>query len=242
MRIVKRINIFFFLFIITTHLFSLPSLCLHLSAFFPVHPYLKNQPVPRWWEIRILLIADGNYKVNDANSSYLGRYSFTLLWTGSMEINDDDFILYYENSELISFDAEEKRILPESTLTISTKDFRDKPFLDSIYILRKGEDLQFYFFVKGFLIPQNKSDRKFYLNLPSSEEKPKIPSEIIYNSFITKGSNLIFLEEKQIYIDSVEKKLSWEWNYQKWQTIQNTPVFFSNGHNVKFQFSIKPHF
>ncbi len=202
----------------------------------------KVQVIPLWWEIKILLVSDGSYTIKEQPSAYSGRYCFTILWTGCMEINDDDFLLYYENSELLSFEAEEKGTYPDSTRVVSTEDFKDKPSFHLNYILRKDEGLYFDFIVHGFRAPLNESKYKFYLNLPESEENPLEPSEIDYDSFISRGSNLIFLEEKKIHTETVEKKSSWEWNYQKWRLIEKVPVFFSNRHEVTIDISIKPHF
>ncbi len=211
------------------------------SAYCLLFPF-SDQALPLWWEIKILLISNGNYKVDEGNSSYSAHYAFTLLWTGCMEKDNGDYLLYYENSELISFEAEEKGIFPESTKIIRADDFHDKPSFKLNYILRKGENLHFDFFVKSFLIPKNKSEHKFHLDLPASEENSRHSSEINYNLFVSKGSNLIFLEEREIYLDTVEKKFAWKWKYQKQHPNPSMPVFFFNSHDVKVEVSIDPHF
>jgi len=227
---------FFFILLIFFH--SLTCFLAQNSAAFSS----SDQTTPLWWEIKILLVSDGDYKVTEGKSSYFGRYSFTIIWTGCMEKNDDDFILYYENSELLRFAAEERAMSPGAVRVLSAEEFVDKPSFDLNYILRKGESLYFDFIVNGFLTPQNNSQHKFYLNLPSSEEAAVHSPEINYDFFVSRGSNHIFLVEKDIYSDSVEKKSSWEWKYQKWHIIQNNPVFFSNSHQVKVEVLVKPHF
>jgi len=202
----------------------------------------SDQALPLWWEIKILLISNGNYKVDEGNSSYSAHYSFTLLWTGCMERDNGDYLLYYENSELISFEAEEKGIFPESTKIICTDDFQDKPSFKLNYILRKGENLHFDFFVKSFLIPKNESKRKYQLSLPASKENSRRSSEIDYNLYVSKGSNLIFLVEKGIYLDTVKKKFAWKWKYQKPHIPRSMLAFFSYSHDVKVEISIHPHF
>lgn len=202
----------------------------------------SDQPLPLWWEIRIILESEGNYKVNELKSSYSGHYSFTSLWKGYMERDNGDYLLYYEDTELIRFEAEEKGILPKSIQILSTEDFNDKPFFKLNYILRKDLYLHFDIIAKGFLIPQNKSENKFYLNLPASEENSRNSSEIDYNLFVYNGSNRIFLEEQEIYLKTVEEKFAWDWKYQRWHKIQNKPIFFNNSHKAKIKISIKPHF
>ena len=227
------------LILLLISLFTIP----HLLQ--PAHSFLfftSDQALPLWWEIKILLSSSGNYKIDEKNSSYSAHYSFTLLWTGCMEKDNGDYLLYYENSELISFEAEEKGRYPESTKIIYTDDFYDKPSFKLNYILRKGENLHFDFFVKSFLIPKNKSKRKYQLSLPASKESSRRSSEIDYNLYVTKGSNLIFLEEKGIFLDTVEKKFAWKWRHQKPRLPQSMPAFFSNSHDVKVEISIDPHF
>jgi len=230
----KKLLILFLICLLTSPSFLPPAQCLH-SPF-------SDQPLPLWWEIRILLTSDGNYKVDEEKSSYSAHYSFTLLWTGCMERDNGDYLLYYENSELISFEAGEEGIFPESIQIIPAEDFQDKPSFKLNYILKKGENLHFDFFVKSFLIPQNESEHKFYLNLPASEENSSHSSEINYDLFVSKGSNHIFLDEKEIYLATVERKFTWEWKYQKCYTIQSKSIFFSNSHDVKVKISIKPHY
>lgn len=232
--VAKKLFILFLIFLLTAPGFLPPAYSL-LSPF-------CDQALPLWWEIKILLISEGNYKVDEEKSSYSARYSFMLLWTGCMERDNGDYVLYYENSELLSFEAREKCVFPESVQIISAEDFRDKPSIKLNYILRKGENLHFDFIVKSFLIPQSKSVNKFYLNLPASEENSYHSSEIDYDSFVSKGSNLIFLDEKEIYLAAVEKKFAWEWKYQKWHITQNKPVSFFNTHDVEVKISLDPHF
>jgi hypothetical protein len=227
-------------------------LILLLISLFTVPPLLppaysllfppSDQALPLWWEIKILLISNGNYKVEERNSSYSAHFSFALLWTGCMEKDNGDYLLYYENSELVSFEAEEKGIFPESTKIISADDFHDKPSFKLNYILRKGENLHFDFFVKGFLIPKNESEHKFQLSLPASKENSHRSSDIDYNLFVSKGSNLIFLEEKEIYLNTVEKNFAWKWKHQKPLTPRSIVAFFSSSHDVKVKISIEPHF
>ena len=231
---VKKILIIFLICLFTSPSFLPPAQCLHSS--------LSDQPLPIWWDIKILLISDGDYKVNEGKSSYSALYSFTLLWTGCMERDNGDYLLYYENSELVNFEAREKGVSPESCQIMSADDFQDEPFFKLNYILRRGKNLHFDFIVKSFLIPQNKSEHKFYLNLPASEENSLHSSETDYNLFVSKGSNSISLREKDIYPANVEKKFAWEWKYKKWHMIPKNPVFFSNSHRVKVKVSIKPHF
>ena len=227
------------LILLLISLFAVP----HLLQ--PAYSFLlsaSDQAVPLWWEIEILLSSSGAYRIEESDSSYVADYCFELLWTGCMEKDNGDYLLYFENSEIISFYAEETGIYPEFTKIMKTDDFQDKPSFKLNYILRKGENLHFDFFVRSFLIPKNKSKRKYQLILPASKENSRRSSEIDYNSYITQGSNLIFLEEKEIYCDTVEKKFFWRWRYQKPQIPRSMPPYFHISHGVLVEISIEPHF
>ncbi len=195
-----------------------------------------------WWEIEVVITTDGEYKMEGGEKNYLGNYSFTILWTGTMERDNTDYILYHLNSEIVSWEAQEKAISPDSFKLLRAPDFADRPCFDLNYILRKDDDLHFDLAVQSFFVPQNDSEDKFYLNLPSSEENSQKFSEVNYNSFVSNGSNRISLEEKVIYLGPQEKIFSWTWKNARWLFKQERTVFISNSHKVKVNICIKPHY
>jgi hypothetical protein len=200
-----------------------------------------SQTNPLWWEIKLVLTAKGDYKLEEGRTSYLGNYSFTISWTGTMEKDDTDYLLYHSNCKLLEWEAQEGISQPEILKYLKTDDFADKPSFKLIYILKKGKYLHFNFTVEGFSVPQSESADRFYLCLPSSEENAQNVSEMDYNSFVSRGSNQIFFEEDKIFGGPAEKTFAWHWKNQKWQLFQNRTVFFSNRHQVKVNISIVPH-
>jgi hypothetical protein len=201
-----------------------------------------SQTSPLWWEIKLVLTAKGDYKVEESRTSYSGNYSFTISWTGTLEKDDVDYLLYHSNCKLLEWEAQEGVSQPESLKHLKTDDFVDKPSFKLIYILKKGEDLHFNFIVEGFSVPQSESADRFYLCLPSSAENAQNVSAIDYNSFVSKGSNQISFKEDKIYSGPAEKTFAWNWKNQKWQLLQSRTVFFSNRHQVRVNISIIPHF
>ncbi|UCC40448.1 MAG: hypothetical protein JSV96_03080 [Candidatus Aminicenantes bacterium] len=202
----------------------------------------SNKKTPLWWEVKVVLDSKGNYSVKEGLHSYPGNYSFIIVWTGFMEKDNGDFILYHEDFKLLHWEAQEISSNPEILSTLSTGNFSDKPFLNMNYILKKEENLYFDFSVNGFCIPQNESEYKFYLYLPVSEENSERFSEIDYDAFVFKGSNRIFLEEKKIYTKSAKKDFCWNWRYQGWQIGAEKSVFLSHIHEVKVEIFIIPRF
>lgn len=205
-------------------------------------PFLHLQTSPSWWEIKILLDSSGNYKIKQGKKSYVGQYSFNLIWTGCMEQDMEDYIIYHETSKLLKWNAQEKAKPPDSSPMLSEKDFSGKPHFDFHYMLRKGKDLHFNFQVESFYIPQNSANHKFYLYLPASKENTNYPSKFNYNSYVSQGSNSIYIKEEKMYLETIEKKYRWEWKFQKWLSHQKMPISFSNWHKVEVTLSIRPHY
>lgn len=224
----KKFSIVFLLFI-----FCIPS---------SIFPNSADQKTPLWWEIKIHLITDGEYKIEQKETSLLGNYSFTLLWTGCMETDDEDYIIYHEDCILLDWKASEKKVSNQFTHIKSTEDFKEKPTFHFNYILRNGENLHFDFNVQEFPVPQDKSISALNLCMPTSRIISESQPKFDYESFITKGSNNIFLEEKEIYVAPLKREFSWTWKQQKWSSQHTIPTRLTNLHKVKVKVSIEPRY
>jgi len=220
------------------HLITLPSSTWISSS--EIRPF-PGEDSTIWWEVRLLLITKGTYTVNEGQSSFPGSYSFAFLWTGCMERDNGDFLLYRENVSLLEWKAQETAFLPDNTLVLSPNEFPEKPSFNLNYILKKEKTLIIDFNVEGFHVPQYKSEHKFYLHLPISKEHSLQFSNIDYESFISFGSNHISLKEKEIYSKSIKKKFSWKWRYQNWPIAQKKHVYFTNKHEVEVEIYLTPH-
>lgn len=203
-------------------------------------PFPSRQFYPAWWEIRLLLTSNGKYTCKEAKKSYTGDYSFMLLWTGCMEQDMDDYLIYYENCALMEWKAHEKS--PDLLHFLTGSDFSGKPRFDFHYIFRRENDLHFDFRVESFYVPQNNSDHKFYLTLPASLENSRESSLFNYNDFVYQGSNNICIKEEKIYLDTIEKSYTWKWKCQKQLREEKKSVFFTNSHRVKVEVSLIPRY
>jgi hypothetical protein len=225
---------------------SLTLACLLLSPYILASTECINvssdKDGPAWWEVKLVLDSKGDYSVKEGSHFYPGSYSFSIVWTGFMEKDNGDFILYHKDFKLLHWEAQETSSNPDNMNTLFTGDFSDEPLLNMNYILKREGNLYFDFSVKGFFIPQNESEYEFYLNLPVSEENSERFSEIDYDTYVFNGSNRIFLGEQAIYTQSVKKDFSWKWKYQGWQIGAERLVFFSHMHEVKVEIFVIPHF
>ena len=232
---IKKLSIFSLLFFFLIQYLFIPSEYFSLSQ-------NKEQKTPIWWEIVLHLTIDGEYKLEQKETSYQGNYSFTILWKGCMEADDLDYIIYHEDCRLQKWKAREKKVSFGSSQTKTSEDFREKPVFHFNYIIREKENLRFDFFMDEFSIPQNESTYQLSIFLPNSSDVSEPKSGISYESFITKGSNLILLKEEDIYLSNVSKEFAWNWIQQKWFPKSLIPTRFTNQHKVKVKVTTIPHY
>ena len=216
-----------------------------LVCFFVQLPPPSSHPSPgemspRWWEVRIQMKADGDYKLDEAGPSAVGHFSFVVRWTGWLEQDDQDYLLYRLDCRLCEWEARETFFLPEITKVSTTNDFPDKPGFNLKYFIRADDALRLDFLVDSLSVPLAHGEGAFTLLLPSSAQNGQKSSEIEYNDGVIKGSNRVELPEAEIYAGPVNKAYSWTWKNEQWQLKQQRTVFTSQSHRVKVDLTITP--
>ncbi len=208
----------------------------------PPPALLPQDPVapPRWWEVSLNLEADGEFKLDDGVPSAIGHFSFAVQWTGWLEKDDHDYLLYRLDCRLCNWEARETFFLPGATRVLTTNDFTARPGFNLKYLIRVGDNLNFDFLVDGMAVPQAHSEDAFPLLLPSSEQNDQKKSEISYNDHVIKGSNRVEVLESKIYCGPVSRAYAWTWKDQKWVLSQQRAVFTSQSHRVKVDLTIIP--
>lgn len=182
----------------------------------------------------------GDYRQDAREIMHSGTYAFTIVWTGAMEKDPDDYILYHTSCELTRWEAEERAAYPQEIRTLTTQDFPDKPELKVNYVLKKDGGLYFDFFIKGFEAPLSAAPDHFPVQLPASEENTSGPAGSSYNPHVQTGSNKVFLEEKQFEKASLEKDFAWSWKNQAWVQQMDKSIFQANSHKVQVKIFIAP--
>jgi len=219
--------------------YSLPSLVVpHSSGAEQSSP---SQDFPSQWDIDVLLSSTGEYRIRKANTIYLGTYTLKARWKGCMEKDEEDFLLFHESCDLLEWDIQETANFPDSVLLLTKKEILDRPIFDFRYLLNRGGDIHFDFIVRGFYVPQVKSQNTFYLDLPTSMENSE-SSNIMYNFYVRKGTNQVSLLSEEIIQGVVEKTYGWQWNYQKWLLTAEESVLFTNSHDVEISLTVIPFF
>jgi hypothetical protein len=195
-------------------------------------------PKECWWEIFLKLKSNGVYSLAEGTTSYSGKYAYAIEWSGCMEQDGEDFILYYEDSELIRWDAQEEKKQSDSSEIKITKKLAEKPEFAFNYILTKRGNIHFDFLVRGFHVPQQNRKRKYYLHLPASKENSDQPTDIAYDSHINKGSNAVYFNKDDLLDDTIQKNFHWSWKRHSSAGSTKGSLYLTHSHNVEVEISI----
>jgi len=194
-----------------------------------------------WWEIIILLTSKGQYTFEEARTSYSGEYTYTIQWSGCMEQDGEDFILYHENSELLRWEPREERIQSGVSEITVTEEFSEKPRLTFNYILIKEDNLHFDFLVHGFRVPQLNPKHQYYLHLPASRENSNHPTDIDYGLHVYEGSNQVYFSKEDILAESTKKNFFWSWKRHSSSRTLKTSAYLTHSYHVDVEISILRH-
>jgi len=217
----------------------LPLLFLSLVSV-ALSPAIQPKVAQPSWSVKMTVEVRGEYKVDTRQVKYAGAYAFAFLWTGTMEKDDEDYLLVHNSCTLTKWEIEEKADSAGSLHILTADEFPDRPELKVNYILKMEGGLHFNFAVEGFDVPKNVSSESFYLCFPASQENRAQWAGIDYNLFVKKGSNKIAMDEARIQRGSAEKIFSWTWSHQAWVQKQEQVVFQSNNHEAKVKIEITP--
>jgi hypothetical protein len=191
-----------------------------------------------WWEIIIWLTSNGTYTLEEEETSYLGKYAYTIQWSGCMEQDGQDFILYYENSELLKWKPQERKKQSGIPEKIITNKFSEKPSFAFNYILTKNENIHFDFLIHGFHVPQQDQNHRYYLHFPASKENSYHPTDIAYNLHIYKGSNQVYILRDDLLDESIKKNFHWSWKRHSSAGSAQESSFLSHSYDVDVEISI----
>lgn len=201
-----------------------------------------DKQTPLWWDLKVELKTEGQYRTQQEETVYTGNYQLTVLWTGIMERDAEDYRLFHGRSETTRWSAQETASSPTSLKTLSGDDFRDAPKFNMEYVLKKEDQLHFAFFVNGFRGPRNESAQKSFILLPFTEENQLSLSGPNYRTFIVAGSNSVWLDERDIYKKACRKEFKWTCKQQQWSLKEKRTTLFSNRHQARVLVSVSPHY
>lgn len=194
-------------------------------------------PKECWWEIIIHLESKGFYSLDRTKASYSGKYSYAIQWSGCMEQDGQDFILYHENSELLRWESQEKKKESGTDGIKITKEFSEEPSFAFNYILTRKDNIHFDFLIRGFRVPQEDKGSRYYLHLPASRENSYNPTDIAYNLHINKGSNQVYFSKDDLLDESSKKDFRWSWKRNSSERDEENS-YLSHSYDVDVEISI----
>jgi hypothetical protein len=197
---------------------------------------------PRWWDVELSLTVKGQYSLREADAAYAGEFSYEAAWSGSMEKDDSDYLLYHSGSETLLWEAREKVSSGAGQKVLTEKDFDDRPAFRMNYVLNDNGILRFNFIVDGFPVPRSGPGEKFDLILPASKEEEGHPSPSGYDASVVGGSNEIVFEEKTIRTGPAERAFSWEWKRYQPSSGPGIAVVLLNNHKAEVKVAITPRY
>jgi hypothetical protein len=194
-----------------------------------------------WWDVRIRLETRGRYAITRDATDFSGEYAYEALWSGTMEGDDPDYILYHASLETVLWEMKEQAKRAGAGGFLSEKDFPVRPVLRMNYVLSEGGRLRFFFTVEGFTVPRNDSPEKFALILPCSRTEFAAATAAGYDDAVSEGSNDVSLEEKEIRNGPAKCVFRWAWKRYQPSSAPPPAGPLSNFHEVKVTLTITPH-
>jgi hypothetical protein len=192
---------------------------------------LPFDPRP-WWDVGLELEVRGTYELKNSEAARTGDFIYRAMWVGTMERDGEDFLLYQVGTTTHAWEAQEKTHRGKDVSVVTEKETASRPVIKLNYILRNGKHLDFDIVVEAIPIPLAPSKEKFSLSLPCSTEHVR-DRGLLYNEFITSGSNTIRVPAGALAENSFEKRFRWEWTRQGWILGEREPTFVSSRHRAE---------
>jgi hypothetical protein len=199
------------------------------------------QGEPPWWDMAMTVDGRGEYESRaDADGArYAGTFAFAFAWAGTLQKDDEDYLLVHKSCRLTDWRIEERGTFNEAVTALTTADIGDKPDLKVAYILRREGRLHIAFDVVGFDVPKLAAGDAFPLVLPASAESGAA-AEKKYALFMKTGSNKVAVAEDALARGPADKTFAWTWKSQGFVQKRETNLFQSSGHDVRVRVLITP--
>lgn len=195
---------------------------------------------PAWWDVRIRLDTRGRYALMGDEKGVSGEYAYEVLWSGSMEGDDPDFILYHTNLDTVRWEMKERPGKDGAGGALSEKDSPVRPVFRMNYVLVEGGRLHFFFSVEGFPVPRNDSPEKFALVLPCSRKESAASTSAGYDDAVAEGSNDVSLDEKEIRKGPVKRVFRWSWKRYQPSSAPPPAGPLLSSHEAKVTLTVTP--
>jgi hypothetical protein len=193
-----------------------------------------------WWEAQLRLEVRGTYRVQTGGATYDGDFSCRARWSGGLEKDGPDVLLYNLGAELEEWRIREADLSTTTLAAVTEKDISERPVLRVNYFMRRDQDLEVDFILEGLPVPLSEAPLAFDLLLPSSGENKQNTAGRDYNAGVLKGSNRIYLGGEDLCGRKVEKDFAWSYDSRIWSMEQKEMVSFRNRHTARVTLTIIP--
>jgi hypothetical protein len=178
-------------------------------------------------------------RADAGGTRYAGSFAFAFAWAGTLQKDDEDYLLVHKSCRLTDWRIEERGIFNEAVTSLTTADIGDRPELKVGYILRREGRLHIAFDVAGFDVPKLGASDAFPLVLPASAEGGAAAGKK-YGLFVKTGSNTVAVAEDILAPGPADKTFAWTWKSQGWVQKRETNIFQSSGHDARVRVLITP--
>jgi hypothetical protein len=192
------------------------------------------------WNVLLRIESGGDYRLEGPTARTDGTYSLEFVWTGTIEKDDEDFLLVHTACVLKSWRIEERNTDGDIFRMLTERDTPDKPELKMNYALNDEGRVRFDFTIAGFDVPLAGSTESFPLVFPLSAESGSKTGTVAYNAAVKSGSNDIAVDTAKIMRGPAEETFAWTWRRQAWIQLSDSLVFQANGHSARVTLAITP--
>ena len=195
---------------------------------------------PAWWEVRLVVTAEGEYSVKGGQAPVTGTYTCKASWEGRLEPDGEDFLLVHLKTEILEWHLRETS-RPAGRESVLEPPAAAKPAFRMNYVLKDGREVEFVFEISAFQVPLHASAVSVPLELPrSSTRSAGLPGRG-YGDFVCRGSSRVVIPETDLAQRRPERSFSWDWRKER-QVVKEGRVFsVSQAHTAKAVIALAAH-
>ena len=195
--------------------------------------FSRPSPGPSWWEVSLSVTVKGSYVIEGGDAPLHGEYTCRARWAGTLELDENDFLLYNLKTEVLEWRLEEKAGPPKEESLLLAQEISKAPHLRLNYVLREGSDLRFDCEFMEVSIPLHASSVKAKLEFPRSSGHAAFSPGAGYGSGVSRGSNRIVIPGSDLERRSAERTFSWKWQREKLITGESGTFLLTQRHTAE---------
>lgn len=183
----------------------------------------------------------GSYVLEGGLAPLRGEFTCRARWAGTIESDENDFLLYLLKTDVPEWRLAEKAGLPKAESMILVQETSEAPRLRLNYVLREGSDLRFDYEFKEVSVPLHDSPVKANLEFPRSSGHMALVPGSGYESRVSRGSNRIVIPGSDLGRRSAVRTFSWEWQREKRITGDAGTFLLTQSHTAEAVVSFVAH-